>query len=177
MKTLIVYTSQTGFTKRYADWLSSGMEADILTIKEARSKTNDFFNIYDAIVFGGWVMAGSATGAKWFLQKAAMWKNKKLAIFCVGASPEQNPEVEEFLDRLLTEEQKKYIRAFYCQGGLDYSKMKMPSRLAMKSFASILKKKKDASQKEKDMAEIISHSYDISDEKYVEPIVKYLRED
>ena len=47
----------------------------------------------------------------------------------------------------------------------------------MKSFASILKKKKDASQKEKDMAEIISHSYDISDEKYIEPIVKYLRED
>lgn len=103
-----------------------------------------------------------------------MWKNKKLAIFCVGASPEKNPDVEEFLDRLLTDEQKKYIGAFYCQGGLDYSKMKMTSRLAMKSFVSILKKKKDASQKEKDMAEMISHSYDISDEKYIEPIVQYL---
>ena len=28
--------------------------------------------------------------------------------------------------------------------------------------------------KEKDMAEMISHSYDISDEKYIDPIVQYV---
>ena len=60
------------------------------------------------------------------------------------------------------------------QGGLDYDKMKTPSRLACKALVSMLNKKKDATQKEKDMAEMLSHSYDISDEKYIEPIVEYV---
>ena len=30
MKTLIIYTSQTGFTKKYSEWLADEMEADIL---------------------------------------------------------------------------------------------------------------------------------------------------
>lgn len=28
MKTLIVYTSQTGFTKRYADWMAEELQAN-----------------------------------------------------------------------------------------------------------------------------------------------------
>ena len=38
MKTLIVYTSQTGFTQRYAEWLAEEMKADILNLKEAQKK-------------------------------------------------------------------------------------------------------------------------------------------
>ncbi len=176
MKTLIIYTSQTGFTKKYAQWLAKEMEADIITIQEAKNNKKEYFDNYDAIVYGGWAMAGSIVGSKWYFQRATAWKDKKLALFCVGASPEANPDVEEFLNTILTEEQKTYMKVFYCQGGIDYSKMKTPSKLAMKAFASTLKKKKNASQKEKDMAEMISHSYDISDKKYIEPIVKYLKQ-
>lgn len=43
-----------------------------------------------------------------------------------------------------------------------------------KALVSVLKNKKDASDKEKDMANMIDHSYDISDEKYLDPIVRYL---
>lgn len=119
-------------------------------------------------------MAGSVVGSKWFLKEASAWKDKKLVIFCVGASPVDNPDVEDSMSKLLTDEQRTYIRAFYCQGGIDYSRMKMPSKMAMKALVSALSNKKDASQKEKDMAEMISHSYDISDEKYIVPIVQYV---
>ena len=44
----------------------------------------------------------------------------------------------------------------------------------MKAFAAMLSKKKDMSPNEVKMAEMMSKSYDISDRKYVEPIVKYL---
>ena len=36
MKTLVVYTSQTGFTQRYAEWLAEEMNADIINLKEAQ---------------------------------------------------------------------------------------------------------------------------------------------
>ena len=118
----------------------------------------------------------SGYALKWFFEKASDWKNKRLAMFCVGGSPNDNPDVDAFLQNVLTEEQKKYIKVFYCQGGFNYEKMKAPSRLAMKMFVSTLRNKKDATEKEKVMAEKMASSYDISDVKYIEPIVAYLLE-
>ena len=43
----------------------------------------------------------------------------------------------------------------------------------MKMFAGALKKKKD--EKSQQVAEYISKSYDISDVKFIEPVVTYLR--
>ena len=173
MKTLIVYTSQTGFTKRYAEWLSERMNADLLDLKEARKKDDGFFEMYDAIVYGGWAMAGNLVKSKWFLDKAAAWKNKRLAVFCVGGSPNDNPDIEVALHNMLTDEQRNYIKAFYCQGGFNYEKMSAPSRMAMKMFVSALKKKPD--EETRKMAEMISKSYDVSDKKFIEPLVAYLK--
>ena len=174
MKTLIIYTSQTGFTKKYAGWIAEKMNADLLELKEAKKKDDAFYKPYEAIVYGGWARAGNLVKSKWFLGKAPAWKDKRLAVFCVGGSPNENPDLESFLQNMLTDEQRKYIGAFYCQGGFDYEKMNMPSRLAMKMFVGALKKKKNATEDEKKMAEMISSSYDISDIKYIDPIIEYL---
>ncbi len=176
MKTLIIYTSQTGFTQKYAEWLAEKISGDLLNLKDAQKKSMDFFENYDAICYGGWAMAGNIVKAKWFLEKAANWKNKRLAMFCVGGSPNDNPDVDAFLQNALSEEQKKYMKVLYCQGGFNYDKMKVPSRIATKMFVSALKNKKNATEKEKAMAEKMASSYDISDVKYIEPIAAYLGE-
>ena len=44
----------------------------------------------------------------------------------------------------------------------------------MKMFVGSLKRKKNATEEEKTMVRMISSSYDISDIKYIEPIVDYL---
>ena len=176
MKTLIIYTSQTGFTKRYAEWIAEKMSGELLDLRDAQKKSDDYFKDFDAICYGGWAMAGNLVKSKWFLEKASDWQDKRLAMFCVGGSPNDNPDVDAFLQNVLTEEQKKYIKVFYCQGGFNYEKMKAPSRLAMKMFVSTLRNKKDATEKEKVMAEKMASSYDISDVKYIEPIVAYLLE-
>ncbi|MCR5099651.1 MAG: flavodoxin domain-containing protein [Lachnospiraceae bacterium] len=176
MKTLIIYTSQTGFTKRYAEWIADRLNGDLLDLKDAQRKTDEYFEEYGVICYGGWAMAGSLVKAKWFLGKAVNWQDKRLAMFCVGGSPNDNPDVDIFLQDALSEEQKKYIKVFYCQGGFNYERMKAPSKLAMKMFVSALRNKKDATEKEKIMAEKMASSYDISDIKFIEPIVSYLGE-
>ena len=174
MKTLIIYTSQTGFTKKYSEWLAQKTGGDLMDLKEAQKKDDTFFAGYEAIVYGGWVMAASVVKVKWFLNKSASWKGKKLAVFCVGGSPNDNPDVEVMLKNMLTDEQREYIKAFYCQGGFNYERMNAPSRLAMKMFVSALKKKKDPTEEEKIMTQMVATSYDISDEKYLEPVIDYL---
>ena len=174
MKTLIIYTSQTGFTKKYSEWLAQKTGGDLMDLKEAQKKDDIFFAGYEAIVYGGWVMAASVVKIKWFLNKAASWKGKKLAVFCVGGSPNDNPDIEGMLKNMMTDEQREYIKAFYCQGGFNYERMNAPSRLAMKMFVSALKKKKDPTEEEKIMTQMVATSYDISDEKYLEPVIDYL---
>lgn len=175
MKTLVIYTSQTGFTKRYAEWISEELDADIYELKDVKKKTNDFFETYEAIIYAGWCMAGMVVKVKWFFERAAYWKNKKLSIVAVGASPNDNPEVEEFLNNVLTDEQRPFIKAFYCQGGINYDKMKFSSRTAMKMFANSLKKNKNSSEDDRKKGEMISRSYDISDKRFIEPVVDYIR--
>ena len=174
MKTLIIYTSQTGFTQKYAEWLGERMQGDVLNLKEAQKKDAAFFDGYQAIVYGGWAMAGKVTKSNWFLDKAVGWKDKRLAMFCVGGAPAESRNVEAALKSMLTDEQRKYIKAFYCPGGFNYERMSGVSKVAMKMFIASLKKKKDATDEERQMADLISTSYDISDKKYIEPIAEYL---
>ena len=177
MKTIIVYASQTGFTKRYAEWLGEDLGADVLPLAVAKKKSDTFFDSAEAIVYAGWAMGGKIVKSEWFTNRIPQWKGKKLALVCVGAGPNGLPEVEEALHRALTDEERNYAKAFYCQGGIAYEKMKLPAKLAMKAFATMVRKKKDATQQEKEMGEMISHSYDIADKKFIEPIVDYVREE
>ena len=99
-------------------------------------------------------------------------------------------------DNTLNDAQKEYIKTFYCQGGFNYEKMNAFSKMAMKMFVSSqkrkknqtedekkmvemfvssLKKKKDQTEEDKEMVRKISSSYDISDKKFIAPIVEYLK--
>lgn len=173
MKTLIIYNSQTGFTKKYAEWLGERMQATVMNLKEAKKEKDGFYKDFDAIAFGSWVLGGKAVKAEWFLEKAPVWKGKKLVQFMVGAMPGDAPEIQTILDNALNDEQKRYIKVFFCQGGLDYTKMKFPYKQMMKAFSSMTAKKA-VTEDEKKMAEMIASNYDESDPKFIEPIVAYL---
>ena len=175
MKTLIIYSSQTGFTERYAEWIADELKAEMISIKKAIKKEDSYFKDYDAIIYGGWVSVEKINRADWFTSRIEGWKDKKLAIFGVGASPAFYSGVDKLLDRALTDEQKKYAKAFYCQGGLDYEKMSLGSKMLMKTFSAMLKGKKTKDEDEKAMIEAISESHDFSNPKYIEPIVAYMK--
>lgn len=171
MKTIVIYNSQTGFTKRYAQWLAEAAGADCIELSAAKKKD---LTAYEAIVFGSWACAGGISKISWFKGNIDKWADKKLIAFCVGASPMENPEVETALKQMFNESERKRVKAFYCPGGLSYDKMSTPSRLMMKLFVKTLRAKKDKTQEEQEMIKWISSSYDISDKKYIEPILQCL---
>lgn len=172
MKTIVIYTSQTGFTKRYAEWIAEAMGADCFELSVAKKKD---LATYEAIIFGGWACAGSISKISWFKQNMDKWADKKLIAFCVGGSPIDNPEIDIALKRNFNESEQKKVKTFYCPGGFNYEKMSTPSKLMMKMFVKTLKAKKDKTEAEEIMVKMISSSYDISDKKYIEPILQYLK--
>lgn len=170
MKTVVIYNSQTGFTKRYAEWIAEESGADCFELKEAKKKNLDE---YDAIVYGGWACAGSISKIGWFKGNINKWNDKKLIAFCVGGSPEDNPDIDVFLKNAFKDSEKK-VDVFYCQGGFNYEKMSVSSKIMMKMFTNMLKSKKDKTPEEENMVKMISSSYDISDKKYIKPILECL---
>ena len=75
---------------------------------------------------------------------------------------------------LPTEEELKAIRWFYCPGGLNYEKMSVTSKTMMKMFVKSLDSKKDKTEDDVNQIIMMSSSYDISDIKYIEPILDYI---
>lgn len=171
MKVVVIYNSQTGFTKRYAEWIAEESGADCFELSEAKKKRMDN---YDAIVFGGWACAGGISKLSWFKGNIHKWNDKKLIAFCVGGSPLENPEIEQALRKNFNEEEWEKVNVFYCPGGFNYEKMSAPSKLMMKMFLKTLKAKKDKTEEEEIMIKMIASSYDISDKKYIEPILECL---
>lgn len=171
MKTVVIYNSQTGFTKRYAEWISESINADCFEFNVAKKM---IFDDYDTIIFGGWICAGTISKINWFKNKLKKWNNKKLIVFCVGGRPIEDFEVESTLKKVFSEEESKKVKFFYCPGGFNYEKMKTPSKIMMKLFIKALKSTKNKTESDEKMLEYISNSYDNSNQKYIEPILQYL---
>jgi len=172
MKTIVIYNSQTGFTRKYAEWIAEAASADCFALSEAKKRS---LEEYDAVIFGGWACAGSISKLNRFKDHMAQWPGKKLIVFCVGGSPIENPEIEQFLKKNLEEKGLENADVFYCPGGFNYEKMSAASKLMMKMFIKMLKAKKDKTEAEEEMVKMISSSYDISDKKYIEPILECLK--
>lgn len=172
MRTAVIYHSQTGFTKRYAEWVAEAADADCIELSEARKKN---MSEYEGIIFGSWVCVGSLSKLGWFKKNMDKWAGKKLIVFCVGASPADNPEIEEFMKQNFDGPEFAQVNVFYCPGGYNYEKMTARFKLMMKVFLKAMNVKKDKTEAEEEMIKWISSSYDISDRKYIEPILECLK--
>lgn len=173
MRTVVVYHSQTGFTRRYAEWIADAAGGDCFALKEARKRD---LSGYDAIVYGGWACAGKISKIGWFEEQIPAWNGKRLAAFCVGPSPADNPEVQVFLDKTEQDLAAANVQVFYCPGGGNYEAMSLRYRLMMKAFLAGLRAKKDRTPQEEVMAAMLGSSYDISDRRYIEPLLAFLSE-
>ena len=168
---VVIYHSQTGFTKRYARWIAEAAGADCFELSAAKKKD---LTSYEAIIFGSWACAGGISKISWFKSNIDRWAGKKLIVFCVGGSPIDNPEVDQALKQNFKELSPEKVSVFYCPGGFNYEKMSASSKLMMKMFIKMLKAKKDKTEADREMIKMISKSYDISDKKYIEPVLECL---
>lgn len=172
MKAIVIYHSQTGFTEKYAKWIAEETGADCLALPTAKKEN---LSAYDTIIFGSFAYAGTIRKLGWFKKNLERWADKKLVLFCTGANPADSPEIQSFFKQNFKEPAFQSVRTFYCPGGLNYQKMTAPSKMMMKIFVKMLRSKKDKTSTEENMIKMISESYDISDRKYIDPILEYLR--
>lgn len=178
----IVYKSETGFTKKYAEMLARETGGTLTDFKNCSKKQAEkILSDNDIIIYGGRLHAGAIDG---FKKARDMFYGKgkaKFIVFATGAMPAEAAEKEGILkqtwERNLTAQELDAIPHFYFQGGLCYEKMSFFDRFLMKGFRSMLKNKKDKTNSDIEMGKVVSCSFDISSEEYIIPLLDYLKQE
>ena len=149
MRTVIVYGSQYGTAKRYAEALAGRTESEIRSCKDLKD-----LDVYDNIVFIGALYAGGVLGLKKTLSGIHDLQNKKIVIATVGlADPNDRENIEAIrngLKKQLSENIFIHARVFHLRGGIDYSCLNLKHRTMM----ALLYRKAKGLPEEKKTAEV-----------------------
>ncbi len=171
MKSIVIYNSRTGFTEQYAQWIAQDLHAPYISFQEAKKYD---FTSYEAIIFGSWACAGKIQKIDWFKKMASQWKDKKLVVFCTGAAPVPSKEIKKALEDGFQGEDEKLIKRFYFPGGLNYAKMGLASKMAMKGLLTALRSKKNKTQEDELMIKMIGSSYTLAKKNYIDPLLQFV---
>lgn len=172
-KILLLYKSKTGFTKRYAEIIAKETHAVLMDYKKASPKIMSGF---DTVIFGSRAHVGMIDGYKKIRQMFLKSGAKHFVLFVTGATPNNSKEVETFWQQNLSADELRNLPHFYMQSGLCYEKMPCLDRLMMKGFCSMMQKKKNKTEQDKTIEQMITGSYDISSDEYTKPLLDYVRE-
>jgi len=173
-KTVVVYKSKYGSTKKYAEWIAKAVDADILPHSKA---TIDKLLTYDIIIYGGVLYALGIIGFSLIKDNYARFKEKKLIVFSVGASPARKQALEDVMAKNFTDEMRENIHYFHLRGGLNYKKMNFIDKtlmfLLMKKIARMKPEERDEDSKA--LFATYGKTVDFSSEKNIQPIADYVR--
>lgn len=160
--TIVVYESQAGHTKQYAQWISEELDCECKSrdeISKAQLKN------YETVIYGGWIMADRISGYD---------KVKKHispdVVFAVGACPAYEEVVEE-----LREKNKLSVPFFYFQGGMNAEKLGFLQKKMIGMAVSQTKKKENRTRKEDFVVEYLGTNFDFSSKEQIQPLLESLR--
>ncbi len=171
-KGMIVYQSKYGATEKYAKWLR---EMTNFHCVEASKAAAAEVEQCETVVLCGGVYASGIAGLSFVKKNINKLKNKKLAIFCVGASPYDDSALAEIKEHNLTGDLRD-IPLFYGRGAWNESKMKFMDRTMCKMLQKSVAKK-DPSTYEPWMKALMcaaGQNCDWTDKKYLVPLLNYL---
>lgn len=146
---IIIYGSQYGTAKKYAEELAKRTCFDIKSFEEAADINN-----CDTVVYIGALYAGGVLGMKKTFAKMSQCKNKNIFIATVGlADPTDAGNVNSIkssIKKQLSKELYEKARIFHLRGGIDYSQL----GLKHKAMMALLYKKAVGLPEERKTAEV-----------------------
>ena len=172
---IVLYRSKTGFTKWYAEQIAAELDCAAVALSAVRREQ---LSACDTLIFGGRAHAGRLSGLSRARKLAERSGIKRLVIFATGATPNRAEDtVSAFWRNNLSAQELERIPHFYMQSGLRYEAMGPVDKLMMKGLSSMLRKKKDPSPEDLEMARMIETSSDYSSPECIVPLVNMLKEE
>ena len=157
MKSIIIYGSHYGTTKKYADELSKRTNIQSISFKEIKE-----INDYDNIIYLGGIYAGGILGMSKTLRNLNNISSKNIILITVGlADPNDEENINNIRDNIkkqLKSEVFKKAKIFHVRGGIDYSKLNFAHKTMMNLLYNMVKKLPEEKKSAEDRAMIETYN-------------------
>ena len=158
MNSIIVYGSNYGPTKQYANELSRRTNMKAISFKKVNQQIND----YDNIIYLGALYAGGVLGMSKTLKKLNNISNKKILIATVGLSDPTDEvnknNIRNNIKNQIPKEVLEKAKIFHLRGGIDYSKLNFAHKTMMKLLYNAVKNLPNEKQTAEDRAMIETYN-------------------
>jgi menaquinone-dependent protoporphyrinogen IX oxidase len=125
---LVIYSSTTGFTEKYAHWIAEELGCETVKLRDLESAP---LKSAKTLIYGGPVHAGWVMGLKKFLRRPDRQKSQNVFVFAVGLAKVNSADATRYRTANLSDENRK-IPWFYFQGGVDIDKVRWPVNIVLK---------------------------------------------
>ena len=113
MRTVIIYSSILGTTKKYAMWLREALEADISKADAKQRNAQD----YDLIIICSPTYIGQIRLLSYLKKRWNVIQGKRIVLVTVGMSPPESPDSRESYEGI-PEEIRNKIKYFKLPGNI-----------------------------------------------------------
>jgi menaquinone-dependent protoporphyrinogen IX oxidase len=111
MRTVIIYSSMLGTTKKYAMWLREALEADLSKANSGRRSALD----YDLIIVCSPTYMGQIRLLGYLEKRWSALQGKRVILVAVGMSPPESPDSRKSYEKI-PEDIRSKIRYFKLPG-------------------------------------------------------------
>ncbi len=167
---IILYQSKYGATKKYVDWLVEETKFEIIVTSKANiNKVKQ----YDFIILAGGLYASGISGLSFLKKNYNDIKDKKIAIFCVGASPYEEKAFKQICEHNLKNDIKD-IPVFYGRGSWDEEKMTFKDKTLCKMLQKVVAKQDPKTYEpwQKALMSAVGQKCDWTEKKYLQPLLE-----
>jgi menaquinone-dependent protoporphyrinogen IX oxidase len=167
--TIVIYKSRSGFVKKYAEWISEELSADLKDYSQV--SINDLSK-YKTIIYGGGIYVSGINGIKLIMDNLDKLEEKKIIIFATGASTGKPEDIDNIKRKNFTYDQLKIIKFFYLRGGFDFKKLKFPYTVVMRLMKWKLRRQELLTADEQGMLDSFDEPTDFTSKENIKELIE-----
>ncbi len=173
MKSVVVYKSKYGSTKKYAEYISEKIGCECFEAKKVKA---DDLLCYDNIIYGGGLYAEVINGLGLITKNIKKFSDKKIAVFTTAITPLDCRAYYdgEVLEKNFKDGVPENIRLFNFMGKMKLDELSAVHRAALKTLKKIMMAKKNPTDMEKLLIELCDADDDFTNLADADALIEYM---
>ncbi len=163
-RVLIIVSSPTGFTRRYADWIAEEVGADVVPLEEAAP---EMLAPYALVICGSPIYGGEYHCLKKF-QSLQRRSGKWFLYYATGICPQSQRTVRRIARNNFPVGQQ----AYYFEGGLDREKLAPSQRALLTCYQAMLRRQGNTHPEDAVVLDRMRVSGDYTRREAIQPLVR-----
>lgn len=160
----IVYTSNTGYTRQYAEMLGEKTGLPVYSLKEVKKELSSD----SSVIYLGWLMAGRVQG---FAKAAKRFNVEAVCGVGMGSAGSQTEDIRK------ANPIPETVKVFTLQGGFDMNKLhgmyKLMMTMMSKTLGKSIAEKNDRTAEEEDMLDLLTKGGNRVSEENLDPVLNW----